>query len=126
MKSLFVSLCIGCVLVLLASSVFALEIRVAPKTLVLSSNGGNLTVHTDVPYAVADVESLVVDGTSIDPADIATYADDCGNLVAQCDKDAAKDAIGDFDGKTKTVTVTLAVTDDGAPDEASGSIRVKK
>lgn len=108
-----------CVLMFLAGSAVALEIQVAPQTLVLSSSGGQLTVHTDVPFAMAEAVSLEVDGTVIE---VNTFADNCGNLVAQCSKDAAADAIGDFEGNTTTVTVTLTV--DG--DSASEDIRVKK
>jgi len=53
---------------------------------------------------------------------IYTFADNLGNLVAQTTKDAAVEAVGDFDGKTTTATITLTV--DG--DSNSEDIRIKK
>ena len=117
MKTFFASLSF---VVVLAGSVSALEIRVAPRTLVLSSNGGKLTVHTDAPYYPEAQVSLWVDGVELD--EVAVFHDDCGNLVAQASKAAAAAAIGDFKGKMKRVTVTLVV--DGV--SASGHLRVKK
>lgn len=120
MKSAIVTFCFLGLGVLAADTALALEIRVAPKTLVLSSPGGKLTVHTDVPYHRDAEVVLDVDGEAIEA--IAVFADDLGNLVAQCTKEAAKEAIGDFEGKTTTATVTLEV--DGETD--SEDITVKK
>ena len=119
MKKLSALVGIFCAVLVLSSSAFALEIQVSPQMLVLSSSGGKLTVHTDVPYATAESVSLTVEGVSIDAS---VFADDCGNLVAQCTKEAAKEAIGDFEGKTTTAAVALTV--DGDSDEET--IRVKK
>jgi hypothetical protein len=94
---------------LTAGNAVALEIDVAPKTLVLKSQGGQFTVHTDVPFAVAEEVSLTVNGTTIG---VHTFADDQGNLVAQCSKDAVKTVIEDFDGKVTTATATLTVDGD--------------
>lgn len=110
----------ACALVLSTGSILALEIQVAPGTLVLSSKGGNLTVHTDVRYTPDADVCLVVDGTVVD--DVVTFADDCGNLVVQCSKEAAAAAIRPFEGKTTTVTVTLVVNGEGD----SADLRVKK
>ena len=116
MKKLCASVC---VLAFLAGSAVALEIQVAPQTLVLSSAGGKLTVHTDIPFSMAETVCLDIDGTVVE---VSTFADDCGNLVAQCTKAAAAEAIGDFEGKTTTVTVTLTVNGDSASED----IRVRK
>jgi len=107
------------VVALLTGSAAALDIQVAPRTLVLSSAGGNLTVHTDVPFSEAGDVALAIDGTVV-AAD--TFADDCGNLVAQCTKEVAKAAIGEIDGKFATVTVALDVDGDSDAED----IRVKK
>ena len=107
-----------CALFLLVGSVVALDIQVAPRTFVLSSKGGNLTVHTDVPFSRSADVSLQVNGTAVE---VRTFADDCGNLVAQCSKEAAAAAIGDFDGKVTTVTVSLTV--DGDSDSSDICVR---
>ncbi|MGD9127205.1 MAG: hypothetical protein PVH19_07475 [Planctomycetia bacterium] len=119
MKRFFVLIVALAIFTLIAGVGVALDIQVAPQTLVLSSNGGKLTVHTDIPFEMAENVALDIDGTDVV---ITTFADDCGNLVAQCTKEAAKAAIGEFEGKTTTVTVTLTV--DG--DSDSEDIRVKK
>jgi len=82
-------------------------------------SGGQLTVHTDVAY-VEQAVVLTVAGAS---AACHTFADSLGNLAAQCSKEAAKDAIGTFDGKRTTVTVGLSVGGSGYDEE---SITVKK
>ena len=96
---------------LVTSPAWALEIRVAPSTFVLSSGGGKLTVHTDIAFGAAQNVVLAVNGVNT-PA--ATFADNLGNLVAQCTKDAAAAAIGEFEGKTTTATVTLTVNGESA------------
>jgi len=119
MKKLCVLATALCFVGLLANTSLGLEIRVAPKTLVLSSAGGSVTVHTDVPFATAGDVSLYVDGTAVV---VETFADDCLNLVAQCTKEAVKGVIGDIDKKFKTVPFTLEV--DGESD--SEDVRVKQ
>ena len=80
---------------------------------------GNLTVHTDVPFDLVETVALDVNGTAVD---VSLFADCYGNVVAQCSKEVAKEAVGDFDGKTTTITVTLTVNGDSASED----IRVKK
>jgi len=112
-------LCLLITIAILAGSAYALTIRVAPQALVLSSSGGRLTVHTDVPYSTAREVLLTVNGT---PIAAATFADNLGNLVAQCAKHDVEEAVGEFDGKWTTATVTLAVYGESA----SETISVKK
>ncbi|MBU0507436.1 hypothetical protein KKH27_01185 [bacterium] len=119
MKRISISLLVLFSLVCMASGVLALEIQVSPQTLVLSSKGGQLTVHTDVPFSTAVTVVLEVNGTTIA---VNTFADDRGNLVAQCSKEAVKEVIGDFQGETTTATISLTVN--GVTD--SEVIRVKK
>ena len=114
-----ISGCVFAVAALAAVSLFALEIQVAPQTLVISSGGGKLTAHTDVPFTAADKVELKVNGTGLD---ISTFPDSQGYLVAQCTKAAVVEIVGDFQGKTANATVTLIV--DG--DSASEVIRVKQ
>ncbi len=103
----------------LTSGALALEIQVSPQMLVLSSPGGRLSIHTDVPFSTVESVAMTVNGTTIP---VNTFADDRGDLVAQCDKDDVKPVIGDFPGNTTTATVTLTVN--GIAD--SEVIRVKK
>jgi hypothetical protein len=117
-KSLWVALHV-CVLALVVSAAVSLEIRVAPSTLVLSSGGGNLTVHTNVPYSLAGDVLLEVEGQEMG---VRTFADNRGFLVAQCGKDDAGEAIGDWEGNFTTAEVRLTV--DGA--SATGTILVRK
>ena len=111
------------------SSASGLDIRVAPQTLVMSSGGGQLTVHTDVPFIDGDGNgemdypvTLHVNGMELA---CNTFSDNVGNLVAQCSKETAKGAVGDFEGKTTTAVVALTVE---APfgGSASEEITVKK
>ena len=104
---------------MLSGSALALTIRVAPQALVLSSSGGNLTVHTDIPCGDVEQVALAVNGTTFA---VRTFADNLGNLVAQCDKDVVKEAVGDFDGKWTTAAVTLTVNGVSATE----TISVKK
>ena len=104
---------------LATATLFALEIRVAPQTFVISSSGGKLTVHTDVPYVLADAVSLEVNGEGVG---VSTFADSRGFLVAQCTKAAVVGIVGDFKDKTTTATITLTVNGDSAAED----IRVKK
>lgn len=108
-----------CVPTLILSAAVSLEIRVAPSTLVLSSGGGNLTVHTNVPYSPARDVLLEVEEREMEAR---TFADDRGFLVAQCRKEEAAEAIGDFEGKFTTAEVRLTV--DGA--SATETIIVRK
>jgi len=117
-KSLLVALGV-CVPTLVLSAVVPLQIRVAPSMLVLSSSGGNLTVHTNVPYSLARDVLLEVEEKRIEAH---TFADDRGLLVAQCRKEEAGEAIGDFAGKFTTAAVRLTV--DGA--KATETILVRK
>lgn len=119
MKKLCVLATALCLVGLLAGPSLGLEIRVAPGTLVLSSAGGSVTVHTDVPYDPALVASLYV---GEDYVAVETFPDDCGNLVAQCSKEAVKAVIGEFEGKFTTVRFTLEV----AGESASKDVRVKQ
>lgn len=128
MRAAYVAVCLAVVAFFATSTVYGLDIQVAPQTLVLSSSGGQLTVHTDVPFVDTDRNGemdggvvLTVGGTVLD---CNTFSDTVGNLVAQCSKDDAKEAIGEFDGKWTTVTVALDVYLFGESD--SEDIAVKK
>ena len=119
MKKLCATIGVVCVAALLTRSAFGLEIQLAPQTLVLSSGGDQLTIHTDFPYLDAVSVNLYVGNTGVD---VETWDDDCGNLVVRCSKDDVKPIVGDFDGRFTTVTVTLTVNSASA----SEILRVRK
>jgi len=97
----------------LASWAAALEIQVAPQMLVLSSAGGKLTVHTDVPFRSVgrDEVTLAVEGDVVENPSM--FADSVGNLVVQTTKEVVKDILGNFEGKFTTAEVVLVVAGDG-------------
>ena len=117
MRKSFVAVCTLCIVALLAGSVSAFNIRVAPSTLVLSSTGGSFTIHTSVHYLpeLHDTGTvwLSIGGGVGEVALDDVFPDDRGNLVAQCSKAAVADAVKPyFDGKSQTFTVELTVLSD--------------
>ena len=87
-------LCVGTLLlvtlvaVILTNGVFALdntiEVVVSPNVLNLRSNGGSLSLHTDIGYGSVGVAELYVDDQP-EPVDgIWIFADDRGDLVVKC------------------------------------------
>ena len=121
MKRICAQIGVVCLVVLLTSSAFGLDIQLSPRTLVLSSGGDQLTIHTDFPYLAADSVTLDIGDTS--EVSVATFADDRGNLVVRCSKEAVKTAVGDFDGRFTTVDVTLTVNNSAQDSEI---LRVRK
>jgi len=119
MKSLVLVMCAFCLVSFCSAETLGLEIRVAPQTLVLSSSGGKLTIHTNVPYGLAEEVSLSVLGSDVP---VRTYDDDRGFLVAQCTKEAIAELLEGGPEKFTSLTVTLTVNGDSA----SEKIRVKK
>jgi hypothetical protein len=89
--------------------------------LVLSSGGDQLTIHTDIPYL--DVDTVGLDIGESTGVSVVTWADDCGNLVVRCSKEAVSEAVGDFDGRFTTVDVTLTVNGSALDTEV---LRVRK
>ena len=126
MKKLCAKMGVVCVAALLTSSAFGLEIQLAPRTLVLSSGGDQLTIHTDFPYVAADDAILDIGDTP--GVYVVTWADDCGNLVVRCSKKAVSEAVGDFDGRFTKVDVTLTVKydDNSKSTSAFEELRVRK
>ena len=97
-----------------------LEMQLAPRTLVLSSGGDQLTIHTDFPFELAADVALIIGGVPIDS--IKTWPDDCGDLVVRCTKDDVKAVLGKFDGRFTTINVTLVVNSE----EDTKVLRVRK
>jgi hypothetical protein len=63
------------------------ETLVSPQTLLLGRDqGGEVTVHVEIPFSLVDPDSLELNGV---PASGA-FADNCGDLVAKFSEDAVK------------------------------------
>jgi hypothetical protein len=98
-----------------AADVYGLEIEVGPQTLVVSSCGDNLTVHTNFSGFPSDGDRLEITpaGGPTKVVDIvARWTYDRGYYVVRCDRQVAAEAVGEFDGKWTTATVTLTVYDE--------------
>jgi len=121
MKKLCANVGVLCVVAFMTGSALGLEIQLAPRTLVLSSGGDQLTIHTDFPYLAVDSVTLDIGDTS--DVFVVTWDDDCGHLVVRCSKDAVRAAVGDLEGKFTTVNVTLTVNNSYS---ASEILRVRK
>ena len=100
-KKLAMTLVVAVILVIsIAGIVFAdddtMEIVVSPNVLNLESNGGSISIHTDVGYVVppgafqADV-TLEVNGVLVEK--VGTFPDSSGNLVVKADIDTVKEII---------------------------------
>jgi hypothetical protein len=113
--------------VFVSSDARGLEIQVAPQNLVVSSGGDNVTLHTDhYDYPPEGVlPELVItpqDGEAQVVTVTAAFLDDCNYYVVRCSRQAAATAIGEFDGRWTTATVTLTIGEDSA----SEKINVRK
>ena len=76
----------------LSSTVLAdgttIDMVVSPNVLNMESNGGSVSIHTDIGYVAEADATLVVNGT---PTEIVnTFPDNRGNLVVKCDIDTVK------------------------------------
>ena len=118
-RALFVSMILT---VLLVGAVFAgdntIDMVVSPNVLNIESNGGSISVHTDIGYVAPDDATLEVNGTAIDT--INTFVDNRGNLVVKCSIDTVKDIVvgteeavfvltANYNGSVYSGTDTIAV-----------------
>lgn len=91
-------------------------IVISPQTLALSSIGGCVSVHSNIPLGLVNTSSIALE-------DLRPYlvkADSRGDLVAKFDLAAVKDIVS-----VPEATLTLTgVTVDGVPFAASDTIRV--
>jgi len=113
-------LSVGCGLLIAnrASDGDGICITISPNTLVLSSNVGCVTVHTNIPIGLVDRGSVRLEGIS----PYLTKADACGDLVAKFDVDSVSDIV-----EPGQVTLTLTgVLADGTAFAASDTITVKE
>ena len=104
----------------------AIEVVVSPNVLNLNSNGGRVSLHTDIDFDVVDSAKLYVsaeDGLSEEISISRIFADTLGDLVVKCDIDIVKGMVVagdatfvlevDTDDGTYSGTDTIAVIDRG-------------
>ena len=92
-------------------------IVVSPQTLLLASDqGGQVTVHTNIPLSQVDRSTVQLNGISA----ISTGADSRGHLVAKFDEGAVKAIVAP---PQATLTLSGCYTD-GTSFEASDTVRV--
>ncbi|MGI5816742.1 MAG: hypothetical protein ACOX9R_01460 [Armatimonadota bacterium] len=119
MRLTLLTLCLVMVLALTAYAVaeMAVDIQVAPATIVLKAPCQWVTVHADIAYGTVDPESVEINGLEAD----RVFADDCGNLVAKVDFTSA------IEGMTPPAAqiILTGVTKDGEAFSGSSFVRVK-
>lgn len=118
-KTLFIALIL---IILPLSAVIAddstIDMVVSPNVLNIESNGGSISIHTDIGYVAPDDATLEVNGTPIDT--ISTFVDNRGNLVVKCSIDTVKDIVvgtgeatfvltANYNGSVYSGTDTIAV-----------------
>jgi len=81
-----------------------IEVVVSPNVLNLQSNGGSVSLHTDINYNLVDGVELEVEGYF---PEIRTFADDRGDLVVKCDIDTIKGMVSEG---TATFNLTVDTT----------------
>jgi len=95
-----------------------IDIVVSPHVLNIESNGGSISIHTDIGYVSPEDAVLEVNGTTIE--EIWTFTDDRGNLVVKCSINTVKTIVAgeeeatfvltaNYNGGTYTGTDTIAV-----------------
>lgn len=95
-----------------------IDIVVSPHVLNIESNGGSISIHTDIGYVSEDEAALEVNGTLIE--NIYTFTDSRGNLVVKCSINTVKSIVvgeeeatfvltANYNGGTYTGTDTIAV-----------------
>ena len=89
MKALLISTLL---VVALSGTVLAedgtIDMVVSPQVLNIESNGGSISIHTNIGFVSIADTTVEVDGKEIKVE--ATFTDNCGNLVVKCDIDEVK------------------------------------
>lgn len=70
----------------MAAQAQEISIAVSPNVFNLDSQGTWVTVHADIPYSSVSGASVTLNGIPVE----ATFADDCGDLVAKFDLNTVK------------------------------------
>ena len=118
---LLLALALGATLIS-ADDVGAIEMVVSPNTLNLGSQGGSVSVHTDLDYDSDDRVSMTVGGASIER--LSCFPDNRGDLVVKCNLEMIKDmvSVGEatfeltvetYEGSTYVGSDTIVVIDEG-------------
>ena len=81
-----------------------IEVVVSPNVLNLQSNGGSVSLHTDINYNWVDGVELEVEGNF---PETSIFADDRGDLVVKCEIDTIKSMV--LEG-TATFNLTVDTT----------------
>jgi len=95
-----------------------IDMVVSPNVLNIESNGGSISIHTNIGYVSAADATLEVNGTLIE--DISTFTDSRGNLVVKCSINTVKSIVvgeeeatfvltANYDGGIYSGTDTIAV-----------------
>ena len=82
------------------------EVMVSPNVLALNSNGGSVSLHTDISYSLVTGMSLTVNGLYMLIA--YTFADDLGDLVVKCDINELKELVSEETTAAFVLTVSTA------------------
>jgi hypothetical protein len=95
------------------------SIMISPRTIVLSSPCDTITVHSNIPYGDVDVTTVAINDAPV----LATFADDCGDLVAKIGVDDLADSLAPGEVITLTLSGTLV---DGTEFSVANTITVKE
>ena len=79
-----------------------IDMVVSPNVLNIESNGGSISIHTDIGYVSEDDAALEVNGALIE--NIYTFTDSRGNLVVKCSIDTVKSIVVGEDEATFVLT----------------------
>ena len=74
--------------VLAEDNTIDINMVVSPNVINLESNGGSISVHTDIPYM--GISNVILE-INEKPVDTSTFQDNCGNLVVKADINDVKD-----------------------------------
>jgi len=106
-KILGITMVLAALLVIsITGTVFAedgtIDMEVSPHVLNIESNGGSISIHTDIGFGFVEDATVEVNGEEIEV--ISTFADDCGNLVVICDIEEVKEIVKDDESANFVLT----------------------
>lgn len=119
MRVTVVALCLMLLLLMTAHAVAetAVDIQVAPATIVLKAPCQWVTVHADIAFPSVAPGSVEINGIGVD----VVKADDCGNLVAKI----AFEKITAIVTPPEALITLTGLTKDGEAFSGSATVRVK-
>jgi hypothetical protein len=114
-----VVLCIGVTSPVLAND-NSIEVIVSPSVLNLDSNGGSLSIHTDIDYSsVNSVNDVFLEVDEVEIPGISIFPDDRGDLVVKGDIETVKNMVS-----VGEATFDLSVSTVDGEHNGSDTIRV--